>query len=429
MMTIVINISFIFQKTILPYSTESMLMVKAKILSHKIRLYPNEKQEEYFRRACGIKRFAYNWALETSSKYYNETGKSLSGYDLSKRLTLVKREHFLWMYEVTKWASQKAVFQFADAMQNFFKKRAGFPKFKKKGRCRESFYLAVGSFKIEDKKLEIPKLEPIKMSQKLRFSGRPLSVTISETAGKWFVSIHVELDDSYIYPHACETQDVCGIDLGVKDLAVFDDGTKILAPRSYRKREKKLKRLQRSLSRKKNGSKNRIKAIKRLALQHLKVKNSRQDFTHKITTQLVKNNRYIGIEDLNVNGMMKNKKLSKSVQDAGFYEFRRQLEYKSDLSGSKVIVADRFYPSTKMCSVCGEKVDLSLSKRKWKCNCGAEHDRDVNAAINLRNLAVGQTDNKNVCGEGSSGIDHQLIGVKLSSVKQKLRLLVEKCGL
>jgi putative transposase len=375
---------------------------KMKILSHKIRIYPTAEQEDYFKRACGVKRFAYNWALDQSKKHYEETGESLSGYDLCNKLNSIKKEEFPWMREVTKWAPQKAVIQLGDAFKNFYAKRARFPKFKKRGKCRDSFFISLP--KIKDKNIKVPRLGPVKLSQEVRFPGRPLSVVISRTSNFWFASVQVELDDSYIYPHICETQEVCGVDLGVKDLAVLDNGKKFVAPRTYRRSERKLKRLQKRLSRKEKGSKNRAKARSKLALQHYRVACKRKDFTHKITTELVKSYRVIGIEDLSVSGMMKNSRLAKSVQDAGFYEFRRQLDYKSKLSGSEIVVADRFFPSTKMCSSCGVKnKDLSLSDRVWECSCGAIHDCDINAAINLRNLAMGHMDRINACGEGSSG--------------------------
>lgn len=375
-----------------------------QILSHKIRLKPTDEQVIYFRRACGVKRFAYNWALDESKRHYDETGKSLSGYDLCKRLNAVKRKNFPWMYEVTKWAPQKACYQFADAMSNFFAKRAKFPRLKKRGRCRESFFFSFPS--VDNKQIKVPNLGAVKMTQSVRFPGRLLSATISETANRWFASIQVELSDAYIYSHICETQAVCGVDLGVIDLAVLDNGIRYIAPRSYRKKEKKIKRLQRQLSRKRKGGKNRAKARRRLSVQNWRVANVRRDFAHKLTTRLVRDYRIIGIEDLSVSGMLKNGRLSKSIQDAGFFDVRRQLNYKSKLSGSILVVADRFYPSTKKCSLCGKIAELSLSDRTWTCNsCCVVHDRDVNAAINLKKLAVRQTDSLNACGVESSGLD------------------------
>jgi putative transposase len=388
-----------------------------KILSHKIRIYPNNMQETLLFRACGTKRFAYNWALEEHKKHYEKTGESLSGYDLSKLWTLAKKAYYRWAYEVTKYASQKAIHQLGDAMKNFFAGRARFPKFKKRGKCKNSFYIGNSHFKIDENYIDVPKLGWVRMAERLRFEGRLISATISESAGKWFASIQIELSDSYIYSHICETQDICGVDVGVREF-VLDDGTKIKVPRIYRKLERRLKRFQRDFSRKEKGSKNRIKARKKLSKFHHRIGNIRKDFLHKLTTKLVKENRFIGIEDLNVAGMVKNRKLSKSISDASFYEFRRQLEYKSEHSGSTIVIADRFFPSTKTCSICGKKTDLKLSQRDWVCNCGASHDRDVNAAINLRNLAAGYADNKNTCGEESSGGVRKNV-VKLSSKKQE----------
>jgi len=394
-----------------------------QVLTHKIDMNPTPEQETYFRKAFGTDRFAYNWALETSKKHYEETGESLSGYDLSKKLNAIKKEKFPWMSEVSKCAPQNAVHQFGTAMKRFFKKTSKFPRYKKKGKCKASFRLDGNHFAIKDKEIRIAKLGFVSLTEELRFPGRPISATVSQTAGRWFVSIAVELEDDYVYPHRCESKDVCGVDLGVRDLAVLDDGTKYPAPRSYRANEKKLKVCQRNLSRKKKGSKNRDKAKMILATAHWRAANARKDYTHKVTTQIVETYRYIGIEDLSVSGMLKNHKIAKSIQDAGFYEFRRQLEYKAKLSGSTIVVADRFFPSTKMCCVCKEKKALSLSDRNWQCGCGAVHDRDINAAINLRELAAGWVESINARGEERSGSSPEAT-IKLSSEKQEKVALV-----
>lgn len=399
------------------------------ILAHKIRLYPNNKQETYFRRACGTRRFAYNWALAQSKKLYEEDIKT-SGYDLSKRFNAIKDKEFPWVREVTKWAPQKGIYDAWDALKRWWKGQNSKPRFKKKGVSKDSFYLAGTAFAVEEKRLRVSKLGWVRMAQELRLPATPKSVTISRDGDHWYAAIMVELDDDWEYPNACENQEAVGVDLGIKTLATLSDGTSIENPKWLQRHERKLKRLQKSLSRKKKGSKNRKKARAKLARQYRKVRHARQDFIHKMTSELVSKYRYIVIEDLNVKGMLSNRRLAGHIASASFGEIRRQLEYKAELSGSTVLVVDRFFPSSKTCSLCGHVYeDLTLSKREWECSgCGHEHDRDVNAARNLANVAVGYTETKNAGGEESAGHLVELsLGevVKLSSMKQESSSRVE----
>jgi putative transposase len=323
------------------------------------------------------------------------------------------------MYEVSKWIPQMSLYNLAAAFQYFFKKQSRFPKFKKKGRCRDSFYIGLG-FKIKGNRINIPNIGWIRMSQALRFFGRPLSVVVSRSAGKYFASIQVELDDGYVYLHTCKSQASVGVDLGVKDLVVLSTGKKFLNPKVLRFYEQKLRRIQKAFSRKRKGSKNRKKARGLLARCHEKIRNIRSDNLHKLTSYLVDNFRLIGVEDLNVSGMLKNHKLAKSIQDASFFEFKRKLNYKAGLSGSEVIEVDRFYPSTKLCSVCGFKLDtLDLSVRSWECpKCGQGHDRDINAARNiLKEAARRHWEARNACGEGVER--GACKGITQSSTKQE----------
>jgi putative transposase len=314
------------------------------------------------------------------------------------------------MYDVSKWVVQKSLYNLFEAFQRFFKKTSKFPKFKKKGRCRDSFYIGPGHFREEGNHIKLPKIGWVRMSQSLRFSGKPLSVVISRTAGKYFVSIQVEVDDDYIYPHACKSQAGIGVDVGVKDLAVLSTGEKFPNQKVLRYYERRLKRLQRALSKKARGSRNRIKARVLLSKLHHRIRNIRLDNIHKMTSYLVEKFALIGVEDLNVSGMMKNHKLAKSIQDASFFEIKRQLDYKAKLSGSEVVQIDRFYPSSKTCSICGwKKEDLKLSDREWICEgCGMVHDRDINAAKNILRVAQRHWETVshasrgtiNACGEG-----------------------------
>ncbi len=369
------------------------------ILAHRIRLYPNRQQETYFRRACGIRRFAYNWALETSASLHAE-GIHASDYDLVRRFNGIKAIEFPWTSEVTKWAPQKAIMDAFGALKHWWKKEARHPKFKKRGKCRESFYLGVGHFGIKDTRFRIPKLGWVKMSQPLRFLGTAKFATISQDGDRWFASVSVELPETYVYPHGCETQAVVGIDLGIKGLATLDDGTKIVNPRWLLQREVKVRHLHRCLSRTIKGSKRRDYARLRLANAYRKVRDARSDFTHKMTTAWVKAYRWIGIEDLNVRGMMANHKLAKHIGDANFGEIRRQLGYKGKMAGSNLVIVDRWFPSSRLCSVCGWKNEgLTLADRSWECpKCGVLHDRDRNAAENLAAVARRHRDTLNARG-------------------------------
>jgi putative transposase len=367
---------------------------------HKIKLKPNGCAVRYFNRACGIRRFAFNWAYQENQKEYRETKKSLSGYDLVKRFNSCKAVQFPWTAFVTKWAPQKAIQDFGEALKRFFKKKSLFPKLKKKGKCRDSFYLGIGAFKITGKRLHVPKLGKVKMTQELRFAGVPKSVTISKTANEWFAAVSVEVSDSVPYAHECKTQAVIGVDLGLRTFAMLSDGSKREAPKALSLFDRRLKHCQQSLHRKVKGSRNRFKARMCLAKVYSKVANVRADFIHKLTSNLVSSYRFIGIEDLAVKNMVKNRSYSKSLSNAAFGEFRRQLEYKARYAGAVVVVADRFFPSSKTCSDCGFVFKELKKEEHWTCmQCGALHDRDINAAKNLEQVARRYWETQNACGE------------------------------
>lgn len=387
-------------------------------LAHKIELDPTAAQARYFAQACGVARFSYNWALAEWKRQY-KAGEKPSEAALRRKLNSLKEADFPWMSDVTKCAPQQAIKNLGSAFKRFFKKQGKYPKFKKKG-VHDSFRADNGpadkhshAVQIVGKEVTLPKIGRVRMKEGLRLQGRVISCTVSRVAHKWFASFQVEIDHQ---PPVRESQAV-GVDLGVKTLATLSDGTAFDNPKALRSNLKKLKRLSRSLSRKKKGSANRKKARLKLAKLHYRISCIRKDALHKLTSYLTKTYTDIGIEDLNVRGMVKNRKLSRAVSDVGFYEFRRQLEYKALLYGARVVVADRWFPSSKTCSECGEvKPALELSERSWSCNCGAVHDRDVNAAINLRNLAASSA--VTACGEISSGFG-LTAGVKLNSEKQE----------
>lgn len=393
------------------------------MLAHKIALDLNDAQATHLARAAGTARFAYNWALKQWQLQY-EAWKSdnalpkPSQQSLRRQLNAIKREQFPWMLEVTKNAPQMAIMQLGRAFQNFFAGRAAYPRFRKKGE-HDRFTITNDQFAVSGSRIRIPNLGWVKMREKLRFTGKILSATISREASRWLVSIAVETDDLSHLPKA-ENQGVVGVDLGVMSLATLSTGeSPICGPKPHRALLGRVQRLSRSLSRKEKGSANRRKAKTKLAKLHARIRHIRQDGLHKLTTDLTRRFHTIGIEDLNVKGMVRNRCLARAVADMGFFEFRRQLEYKAALRGGRIVVADRWFASTKTCSSCGHKIaELPLSTRRWRCpSCGAEHDRDLNAAVNLKQMAASSA--VTACGEESSG-RHRKMAVQLASAKQEV---------
>lgn len=375
------------------------------ILVHKIELVPNNQQSNYFARACGTSRFAYNWALARWNEIYKAGGKPKEAA-LRRELNSIKAEQFPWMLEVTKVAPQQAIKNAGEAYNRFFKKLGKFPRFKKKG-IHDSFRADNGPAKagqdavpVEGKYIKLPRIGWLKMREPLRYEGQVKSVVVSRRADRWFAAIAVDTDQ---LPHVRKNHGTVGVDLGVTTLATLSTGEKITGPKAHKALLNRMRRLSRSLSRKKKDSANRHKAKQKLARLHAQIANIRTNALHKLTTGLVLDHTVIGIEDLNVKGMARNKRLARHVMDQSFGEFRRQLEYKAKWYGSTVVVADRFFASSKLCSSCGEKnpaVVLGLSG--WDCpSCGVVHDRDENAAINLEHWAVSST--ATACGSESSG--------------------------
>jgi putative transposase len=399
------------------------------LIAHRIALDPNNVQATYFARAAGTARFAYNWALAEWQRQY-EAWKSdnalprPSQMALRRQLNALKRQRFPWMLEVTKNAPQMAIIQLGQAFQNFFAGRARYPKFRRKG-VHDRFSLTNDQFCVDGSRIRIPGLGWVRMRESLRFPGKIMSATISRVADCWFASITVDTPDSSHLPQA-ENQGVGGVDLGVAALAAISTGEKVLGPKAHTALLGRLRRLSRSLSRKQKGSANRCKAKARLAKLHARIACIRSDAMHKLTTNLTRRFHTIGVEDLNVRGMMQNRHLARSIADMSFFEFRRQLAYKADMRGGLIVVADRFFPSSKLCSACGHKLhELPLFVREWTCpTCGTNHDRDLNAAMNLCNNAVSST--VSACGEEGSGLRRKM-KTKPASVKQEVSFfLVEQ---
>lgn len=375
------------------------------LIAHRIALDPNNVQATYLARAAGVARFAYNWALSEWQRQYaaHQADPALpapSQLALRRQLNAIKREQFPWMLDVTKNAPQMAIIQLGEAFKNFFAHRARYPRFRRKG-VDDRFTLTNDQFRVDGKRFHVPKLGPVRMREALRFNGRIVSATVSRRADRWHVSITVDATEASLPP--AENQGAVGVDLGVSVLATLSSGEQWPGPKALRSLLDRLQRLSRSVSRKVKGSRNRDKAKQRLSRLHARIANVRRDGLHKLTTSVTRRFHTIGIEDLNVRGMLANPRLSRAIVDMGFHELRRQLSYKSAWRGGHVVVVDRWYPSSKTCSCCGHRLqDLALGTRSWTCPaCGAHHDRDVNAAVNLKNMAMSSI--ASACGGNGSG--------------------------
>lgn len=376
-------------------------------LAHKIELDPTCKQAKEFRKACGVSRYTWNWALEKCNSHYEETGKNINLMALKKQWNAEKPE---WVYESCRDANSQPFSDLNKAWSNFFAKRSRKPKFKSKHRSKSSFYVSNDKFTLDGNTVRLPKIGWVRMTEALRFPGKVLSGTVSERSGRWYLSVNTETE---IAPK--HGDEVIGIDFGLKSFMTLSTGEKVTAPEPLKQSLALLRRRSRQHSRKVRGSNNRRKSGLRLAKTHKRISDQRQDFIHKETSKLVARTKLLVIEDLSLTGM---KKLwGRKVSDLGISETVRQLKYKCGMNDCGLLQVDRWFPSSQLCSCCGGRQKLTLGQRVYDCqNCGKVTDRDVNAANNLYTVGLAGI---NAWGHEGSDYRHTLV-VKPSWMSQEL---------
>jgi putative transposase len=389
------------------------------LLAHRIRLEATSAQCDYFARAAGTARRVWNWAL-AEWRRQTSLGQRPDAMALKKQFNAIKYVHpdwldadgMPWLFTIHRDAHSQPFVNLASAFRRYAAAlKAGTiayaPVFKKKGRCRDSFYVANDKLRLCDRAVVLPKVGRVSLAESLRLEGKIMGASISREADHWFLAVQVDVRDD-VAQRRRSANGIIGVDLGVTAAATFSSGEKISAPRPFKAALRRLRIRSRRHSRKLEAAKtrsgikgripkgtrlavsnNRAKSAKALARLHTRIARVRRDFLHKLTTRLCRENQAVAIEDLNVRGMLSNGRLARNIADIGFYEFRRQLQYKAQRYGTRILFADRWFPSSKLCANCGAKNSaLRLDERAWTCICGVQHDRDINAAINLQRLAT-----------------------------------------
>ena len=360
----------------------------------KFRLVPTKEQKQKLLQQGGNARFVWNYFLKINIDYYKERGKFKFYHELAVFLTKLKKE-YPFLKESFSQSLQMVARQFDKALKDSFTKEKGFPSFKKKNLLNDSF-TCPQKWRLGKGFAFIPKIGVVKWIKHRAMQGKPKSITISQDGGRWYCSVLCEYD---IEEQEKKTDNIVGIDVGLKEFATLSDETVTGNPKHLKKYEEKLVSEQRRLNKKQKGSKNRFKQRIKVKKIHTKIKNLRQDFLHKTTSNMITKYDGVVLEDLNVKGMMKNHCLAKSIADVSWSEFRRQLEYKAKWNFKYFVLIERFEPTSKTCSNCGLIQDMPLSKRQFNCpDCGISIDRDLNASINICRLGQSRI---NACGVGS----------------------------
>jgi putative transposase len=359
--------------------------------AYKYRLKPTKNQIILLEKHIGSCRYIYNWALNLKIKTYEQTGKSISQFDINKQITILKKENE-WLKEANSQSLQGMTRNLESAFTRFFREKNGFPNFKSKKNPIQSFPVPQHYYADFEKGIvKLPKIGEVKAVLHRSFEGTLKTATVSRSAtGEYYISILVEDGKELPVKEAFTESTTVGIDVGIKDFAVLSTGEKVENPKYLKNSLKRLKVLQKRVSRKQKGSKNREKAKQRLAVLHEKISNQRNDFQHKLSFKLVSENQALAVETLNVKGMIKNHHLAQAIWDSAWSSFVTKLEYKAEWYGKTLLRIGQFEPSSKVCNVCGfHNSELTLKDREWTCpDCKTRHDRDINAAINIKKFAL-----------------------------------------
>jgi putative transposase len=360
--------------------------------AYKYRIYPDKYQKELIKVHFGACRFVYNWALEQKIKTYEQSNKSISRFDLQRILVHEVKPVNIWLKKTNSQALLASLVNVESAFTKFFREKTGFPNFKSRKNPVQSFQLPQHyNVDFDSDIIRLPKIGEIKAVLHRRFEGEMKTATISKSStGKYFISILV--DDGKELPDKQEISEssTIGIDVGIKDFAILSNGEKVENPKYLKNSLKRVKCLQKRISKKIKGSNNRNKARQQLSKIHEKISNQRNNFQHQLSSKLISENQAIALETLNVKGMVRNHCLAQSISDAGWSSFLTKLEYKAECLGKTILRIGRFEPSSKLCNVCGyHNSNLTLKDREWTCpDCKTLHDRDINAAINIKKFSL-----------------------------------------